>query len=145
MKKFLVLVLLAFVTSAGFSQGMVTKKVAIQTNGVCAECKKIMMEFVPQANGVIGCGYDMNTSKITISYDANRTNPDNLRKFISLLGFDADGVKADAAARAKLPACCRAPKYPEHHCGGCSHGGNSSGSCSGSCGGNSSSGCGHNH
>ena len=53
-------------------------------------------------------------------FDTKKTNPDQLRTEVSKLGYNADNVKADPAARAKLPACCRAEKGA----GGCSgHGG----------------------
>ena len=75
--------------------------------------------------------YDAKTSKMTITYDSKKTSPDMLRQQISKLGYNADNVKADAAARAKLPACCQVEKKAAHgdgcdqdHCGhhhsGCS-------------------------
>ena len=68
--------------------------------------------------------YDQKTAKLTINYDAKKTNPDQLRQQISKLGYNADNVKADAAARAKLPACCRVEKSG---CGGCAGHGNGQG------------------
>ena len=65
------------------------------------------------------------TAKLTVTYDAAKTSPAQLRTSISKLGYNADNVKADAAARAKLPSCCTSSKA-----GGCGH--------SGGCGG-----CGH--
>lgn len=115
------------------------QKVIIQTNGVCDKCEKLFTETVPYFKGVKDFSYDKNTSKMTITYDSKKTNPDNLRLEISKLGYNADNVKADPAARAKLPACCQVEKKAgekakceqgqQHKCGGCS--GNHS-NCSGS-------------
>ena len=100
------------------------QKVVIQTNGVCSKCEALFKENVPFFKGVKDYAYDPKTSKMTITYDSKKTNPDLLRQQISKLGYNADNVKADAAARAKLPACCRVEKSG---CGGCAGHGNGQG------------------
>ncbi|MBQ7490072.1 MAG: heavy-metal-associated domain-containing protein [Bacteroidales bacterium] len=111
MKK-IALLLLAFTVLFGVNAQ--TKKdvqtIVIQTNGVCGKCQEKIMGNIPYEKGVTDCNYDMKTSKVTVTYNPSKTNPDNIRQAISKLGYDADDVKADAAARAKLPACCRAEK-----------------------------------
>lgn len=84
--------------------------ITIQTNGVCQKCADRFNENVPYFKGVKASTYDTKTAKLTITYDAKKTNPDKLREDVSKLGYNADNVKADQAARAKLPACCRAEK-----------------------------------
>lgn len=121
MKK-LFLLIFVLVMGLSVSAQQSVQKTVIQTNGVCEQCKKKMMENVPTWKGVQQCSYDVTTAKLTIVYDANKTNLDQLRKQVSLLGYDADNVKADAAAREKLPACCRNAK-PGQGCGGHSSGG----------------------
>ncbi|MBR6334010.1 MAG: heavy-metal-associated domain-containing protein [Bacteroidales bacterium] len=81
--------------------------ITIQTNGVCKQCADRFMANVPYFKGVTDCQYDMQTSKLFISYQWRKTNPDKLRKQISKLGYNADEVPADPKVRAKLPACCR--------------------------------------
>lgn len=113
------------------------QKVVIQTNGVCSKCEALFKENVPFFKGVKDYAYDPKTSKMTITYDSKKTNPDQLRQQISKLGYNADNVKADPAARAKLPACCQVDKKPgqEAGCGGhsgCSgHGNSGCGGCNG--------------
>ena len=83
-----------------------------------------MMENVPQWQGVKECTYDMQSAKVTITYDSKTTSADKLREGISKLGYNADNVKADPEARAKLPKCCTAPKTSAgcgSGCGGCGH------------------------
>lgn len=116
--------LLAIVFSLSAQQQSKTQTVTIQTNGTCAQCKKIMMENVPQWQGVKECTYDMQSAKVTITYDSKTTSADKLREGISKLGYNADNVKADPEARAKLPKCCTAPKTSAgcgSGCGGCGH------------------------
>lgn len=130
MKRLFLLILLVFIGFSVSAQQSV-KSVTIQTNGVCEQCKKRMMENVPQWPGVKECSYDTKTGKLTVSYDSKKTSVERLRSSVSKLGYDADDVKANAEARAKLPACCRQPKSAggcggDHHgnsggCGGCNH------------------------
>ena len=122
MKKLILLALVSLITlGANAQQSKAASKgeqtVTIQTNGVCQKCADKFKENVPYFKGVKSYTYDMKTAKLTINYDAKRTNPDQLRQEVSKLGYNADNVKADPAARAKLPACCRAEKGA----GGCGH------------------------
>lgn len=120
MKKALLLILMAVMSLSLFAQQANVQKVTIKTNGTCEHCKKVMMDNVPQWKGVKECTYNLQTSEITISYDASKTSVADLRTGISKLGYDADNVKADAAARAKLPTCCTQAKQAGHSgCGGC--------------------------
>lgn len=125
MKKLILLALVSLITLGVSAQKAVSKNeqtVTIQTNGVCQKCADKFKENVPYFKGVKSYSYDMKTAKLTINYDVKKTNPDQLRQQISKLGYNADNVKADPAARAKLPACCRAEKS-----GGCGNHGNGQG------------------
>ena len=129
MKRIIILALVSLITLGVSAQQSKTaskgeQTVTIQTNGVCQKCADKFKENVPYFKGVKSYTYDMKTAKLTITYDSKKTNPDQLRQQISKLGYNADNVKADAAARAKLPACCRVEKSG---CGGC--GGHGSGGC----------------
>jgi mercuric ion binding protein len=44
---------------------------------------------------------------ITVTYSTEKTNPEAIRKAITMAGFDADELKADHTAYKKLDACCR--------------------------------------
>ena len=131
MKKLILLALVSLITlGVSAQQSKMASKgeqtVTIQTNGVCQKCADKFKENVPYFKGVKSYNYDMKTAKLTINYDAKRTNPDQLRQQISKLGYNADNVKADPAARAKLPACCRVEKG-KSGCGGCAGHGNGQG------------------
>lgn len=117
MKKIILFALISVMTLGLSAQkaaqkpaGKSLQTVTIQTNGVCQKCADRFKENVPYFKGVKTYSYDTKTAKLTISYDASKTNPDALRKEVSKLGYNADNVKADQAARAKLPACCRVEK-----------------------------------
>jgi len=113
MKKILLILSIAFFSinmsnaQADGLHEMGIDTITIQTNGVCQKCADRFMANVPYFKGVTDCKYDMETSKLRISYLWKKTDPDKLRKQISKLGYDADEVPADPKVRAKLPACCR--------------------------------------
>lgn len=130
MKKLLTFLIVVLMGMTVFAQKAETQTITIQTNGTCEHCKKVMMENVPQWKGVEKCSYDLKTAKLTITYQPQKTSPETLRTAISQLGYDADNVKADAEARAKLPSCCTQANKGQG-CGG-------HGSTGGGCGG-----CGH--
>jgi copper chaperone CopZ len=83
--------------------------ITIQTNASknCKSCINRFKENVPFFKGVKEYTFDPATVKLTVTYDTKKTTADQIRKQISDLGYDADKVKANPAARAKLPACCR--------------------------------------
>lgn len=128
MKRLILLALVSLITLGVSAQNASKNEqtVTIQTNGVCQKCADKFKENVPYFKGVKSYSYDMKTSKLTINYDAKKTNPDQLRKEVSKLGYNADNVKADEAARAKLPACCKVEKG-KSGCGGCAGHGNGQG------------------
>jgi hypothetical protein len=43
---------------------------------------------------------------IKVEYNPKKTNPEEIRKKISMYGYDADDVKADSVAVTKLDGCC---------------------------------------
>ena len=107
MKRALILAIMAVFSLSAFAQKSNVQTVVIQTNGVCQKCADKFSENVPYFKGVKTYSYDMKTAKLTINYDASKTDPDQLRKQISKLGYNADNVPADKAAREALPACCK--------------------------------------
>ena len=110
MKKLFLIAIIAIMGFGAAAQSTTKETVVIQTNGVCKTCEDLFGKNVPYFKGVIDYSYDAGTSKMTVTYNPKKTTPDEIRKGISKLGYDADNVKADAAARAKLPACCKVDK-----------------------------------
>lgn len=125
-KLILMLVVALFAVGSINAQNKVSTSVAkveIQTNASknCQKCVDRFKENVPFFKGVKDYTFDSKTAKITVFYDGAKTNPEQIRMQISKLGYDADNVKADAAARAKLPNCCKGgscgdAKAEQHKC-----------------------------
>jgi copper chaperone CopZ len=118
MKKYFISLIIILFSVSVMAQKSGNETVIIQTNGVCETCKKLFTEKVPYFKGVVDFSYDIKTSKMSVTYNPKKTTPAEIRKGISDLGYNADDVKANPEARAKLPACCRNPKTNHS---GCSH------------------------
>jgi len=85
----------------------------IKTSAVCRECKDRIEQNMAFEKGIKDVSLDLDTKIATIRYNPKSTTPDQIRKKISKLGYDADDVPADPVAYEKLPACCKkdAPKH----------------------------------
>jgi len=92
--------------------------IVIQTNAYSAKSDAIFNDNLPHLKGVKGYKYDVNNYKVAVAYDPKKTNPEKIRAEIAKLGFDADQVKANEKARAKLPEECKTmPKGCSKPCG----------------------------
>lgn len=114
MKKYLsaiVLVLIVFSVSA--QQTKKTETLIIKTQIYCDHCKQCescggrFEREIPFIKGVKDYSFDDKAMTITITYNTKQTTPEKLRLAIAAIGFDADEVKADPKAVAKLDDCCK--------------------------------------
>lgn len=115
MKKYFATLVIVLFSISLMAQKSNNEKIIIQTNGVCEKCKDRFYEKVPYFKGVVDFSYDVKTAKMTVVYNPKKTTPAEIRKGVSDLGYNADDVKANPEARAKLPECCRNPK-PQSGC-----------------------------
>jgi len=81
--------------------------IVIQTNAYSTKSDAIFKESLPFVKGVKEYKYDEKTNKVAVAYDPKKTTPEKIRAEIAKLGFDADQVKANEQARAKLPEECK--------------------------------------
>ena len=116
MKEVVITLSLVFALQMSFSQNKITKEkkqnnicnIIIQTNGDCHSCKeKIEMGLIYE-KGIRDVDYDIKTSKITVKYNAKKTNHDVIRNVINQLGYDADDKKADKRSNVQ-------DKQHQHH------------------------------
>ncbi len=103
--------LIVFLLLSGSAYSQDKKKnsleVRIQTSAVCGMCKDRIEHDLGFEKGVKSVSLDMDTKVVTVGYSPKKTNPDQIRKAISMIGYDADDVKADPTAYEKLPGCCK--------------------------------------
>ena len=101
-------------SAAVFGQDKKAETIKIKTSAVCDMCKDRIEQGMAFEKGVKNVVLDVDTKIATITYNPSKTTPDDLRKAISKLGYDADNVAADKAAYAKLPACCKKDSSTKH-------------------------------
>lgn len=87
--------------------------IIIKTPTSCDHCKlcetcggKLEAELV-FVKGIQLVTYNEKNQTTTVVYWTNRITPEKIRKEISLLGFDADEMKADSNGYKKREACCK--------------------------------------
>ena len=101
-------------SAAVFSQDKKAETIKIKTSAVCDMCKDRIEQGMAFEKGVKNVVLDVDTKIVTITYNPSKTTPDDLRKAISKLGYDADNIAADKTAYAKLPACCKKDSSTKH-------------------------------
>ena len=82
----------------------ITKNLIIYGN--CDMCKS-NIEKAGNVKKVAHVEWDKNTKMATLTYDAGKTNQDEILKRIALAGYDSDRFLAPDDIYAKLPECCR--------------------------------------
>lgn len=73
----------------------------------CETCKKTLENGLRFEKGIKLATVDVEAKTVTVIYNTDKTNPVEIRKAISKLGYDADDVPADKKAYDKLENCCK--------------------------------------
>lgn len=81
-------------------------KAEIKTRRVCEKCKFWLGKSIVMQKGVKDAIIDVKNNSITVVYNANKTNIEDLKKYIVSIGYDADSLKADVHKRDLLRDCC---------------------------------------
>jgi periplasmic mercuric ion binding protein len=112
-KGILLIASLFLISTLGFSQDKKIATIKIKTSAVCVQCKDRIEQGMAYAKGIRDVTLDVDSKIATVKYSTSKTSPDEIRKGIAKLGYDADDIPADKAAYAKLPPCCK--KDAEKH------------------------------
>lgn len=100
----------------GFGLGQVSaqtpkkQEIQILTNSICGGCKGTLEGAVKQEKGIIYAYHDTETKILTVKFKTKKISAEEIRKAVTLAGYDADDMKADPSARGKLDECCKAPE-----------------------------------
>ena len=73
----------------------------------CGMCQKIIEVGLAKVDGVANPRVDLKTKKTILLHDPEKTNVELIEKVVSDLGYQANGLKANPASYADLPACCK--------------------------------------
>lgn len=86
----------------------------IRSNPVCGECKHTIETEMLYVKGVQSVQVDVDAKIIHVAYKPAKTDPDQLRRAVAKIGYEADGLAPDPKARKALPACCQAEEHDDH-------------------------------
>ncbi|HLO90258.1 MAG: heavy-metal-associated domain-containing protein [Chloroflexota bacterium] len=103
---FLVLIFV-FITGSLIAQNSKNSVIDINVSSQCNMCKERLEKMLAFEKGVVNSNLDVETHTLKVTYKPTKTTPEAIKKAISLTGYDADDVAADAKAYAKLPDCCK--------------------------------------
>lgn len=81
--------------------------VIIKTSAQCDMCKKKIEDALRFEKGILLASVEVKSATATVLYNSKKTNPDMIRKAISMLGYDADSVPAHKESYEKLHSCCK--------------------------------------
>ncbi|TNF25426.1 MAG: copper chaperone [Bacteroidetes bacterium] len=114
MKHFLLplfLVVFAFASQAQEQLETITIKTSIFCDHCmeCDDCGFNIDTHIRKLKGVRKVSIKPEEKAVEVTFRADKTTPDEIRGAISKAGFDADDVKADPEAYAKLDGCCKKP------------------------------------
>jgi periplasmic mercuric ion binding protein len=83
------------------------KVIEIKTSSQCDECKARIEKGLSKEDGIISSELTVENKIAKVVYNSSVTDPDQIRKAISKIGYDADDVPANKKAYNKLPKCCQ--------------------------------------
>ena len=109
------LVLMFVLMAVSFILKAQSEKVEIKTSAVCGMCKSTIERDLAFEKGVKSSTLDLDTKILTVEFNGNRTSPDKIRTRITKIGYNADSLKRDAKAYAKLPMCCQDGGHEDGH------------------------------
>lgn len=82
------------------------KTETVKIYGNCGMCETTI-EKAGNVKKTTNVDWNKDTKMATITYDAKKTNQDEILKRIALAGYDSDKFLAPADVYAKLPECCQ--------------------------------------
>ena len=91
----------------------------VRIDGDCPMCEKTIETELVYERGVKAVDVDLERNTILVSIDPKKTDREKVRTSVTKLGYSADGIQPDMAAREKLPDCCKKegcglPAHPVH-------------------------------
>jgi copper chaperone CopZ len=104
MKNLVILFMLVLNTTL-FAQKPIV--ISIQTSAQCGDCKQRIETTLNQAKGVVYAELNLETKVVEVKFKPSKTDATAIKTALTLIGYDADEMKADPAAQKALPLCCQ--------------------------------------
>ena len=108
MKNLLIIFLSLSVGTTVFAQELKkVETVEIKTSAVCGMCKNTIETELFKMAGIKSASLDVPSKVLTVIYKTSKVSAEEIRKAITLVGYDADDIPADAVAYENLHFCCK--------------------------------------
>ena len=82
-------------------------KYTIEVNGNCEQCQRRIQKAAFSVNGVKTASWSIETHKLDLTINEEKTSISEVKKAIANVGHDAAEVKATKENYDKLHACCK--------------------------------------
>lgn len=83
------------------------KKYTITVNGNCEQCQRRIQKAAFSVNGVKAANWNIETHKLDLIINAEKTSVYDVEKAVAKVGHDTDEVKTTKEIYDKLPGCCQ--------------------------------------
>ncbi|MBF2708806.1 heavy-metal-associated domain-containing protein [Flavobacterium soyangense] len=106
------IILILLVTFVGFSVQAQEKKnknakYSITVNGNCEQCQRRIQKAAFSVDGVKTANWSIETHKLDLIINTEKTSIDDVKKAIAKVGHDTDEVKTTDGIYSSLPSCCK--------------------------------------
>ena len=100
-QKFFVAALLVIFPALAMGQDKpkTTETVKYKTSIDCAACVNTIMSNLPQEKGIKDVKCDLKTKEVSVTYQKDKNNPEQIKKSIEKLGYTAKEITAEAAPK----------------------------------------------
>ncbi|WP_177734626.1 heavy-metal-associated domain-containing protein [Flavobacterium inviolabile] len=108
------ILVVAFLSLSSLTAKAQVQKAVIKTAIVCDHCKQcetcggLLEKKLIRHKGIQMITLDETKMTITVIYNSKKTDLNSIKTAISLLGYDADDIKADPKGYENLDGCCKA-------------------------------------
>jgi copper chaperone CopZ len=75
----------------------------------CDTCAETIKSAVEKVQGVRSVSVDIKNKMAHVNFDPAKTSQEKIEKAVAAAGYDANKMKRDEKAYAKLPMCCKSP------------------------------------
>ncbi|MFW5687640.1 MAG: heavy-metal-associated domain-containing protein [Bacteroidota bacterium] len=82
-------------------------KTEFKVYGACEMCKARIEKAAKSVHGVHAADWDMKTQMLTLDYDTQKVDLDDVHQKIADAGHDTEKVRASDETYQSLPACCK--------------------------------------
>lgn len=113
--KQILIILLVTLSSTAFGQAKNEAELKIKTSAICGMCKVTIEKEMIFEKGVKESDLDVESKVLYVVYNPKKTDPETIRKRITLIGYDADSLKTTPEAILKLDPCCRPGAHDDDH------------------------------